>query len=111
MACHKWPQVILLQKLRNIPHSAFKAIMAYLVIDVVSRLLFDKAHWQDNVFVLSTGILYHRNQYMADNIIRSFQDRTDKQNILVITGAFHQSGILSNLVDRYQFQEINLEND
>lgn len=111
MACQKWPQVILLQKLKNVPHQAFKAIMAYLMIDIISRLMFDKAEWQDNVFVMSTGILYHRNQYMADSIIRSFQDRTDKQNILVITGAFHQSGIMSNLVDRYQFQEIKLQND
>jgi hypothetical protein len=109
MACHKWPQVILLQKLSKVPHTAFRAIMAYLILDVVSRLMFDKDQWQDQVFVLSTGILYHRNQNMSDNIIRAFQERDNKQNILVITGAFHQSGIMSHLVDRYNFQEIKLD--
>jgi hypothetical protein len=109
VSCQKWPSFLMLQRVRSWPTQITKAIMVYLAIDIFSRLMFDEEKWQDNIFIFSTGILYHRNEYMTESVIKGFQANPEKQNILVITGAMHQSGMMKLLKNQYQFNEVNID--
>jgi hypothetical protein len=109
LSCQTWPSFIMLRKIRNAPVVAVKAVMIYLAVDILSRLMFDEDKWQDNIFIFSTGLLYHRNEFMAENIVEAFMNRPQQQNMLVITGAMHQSGILKILKNEFHFNEIDLD--
>lgn len=109
LACTTWPSFALLSRLRGFPNQVTKALVIYVAIDIMSRLLFDEAKWQDNIFIFSTGLLYNRNAFMSENIIKGFQAHPEKQNILVVAGFAHQSGIMKTLKDKFNFKEVEID--
>lgn len=107
-ACYRWPQFKILSRLRTVTGQLTRAILAYVALDIISRSFFGQDEWQDNVFILSTGIVYHRNEAMAESIIRSLQERPDRKNMLVVTGFLHTSGMMTLLKEKYGFREVRL---
>lgn len=105
-ACYLWPEFAILARLRGILSPISKAYIAYLAVDLLSKLIFEDDDWSSRVFILSGSLVSHRNLEMSDEIIQAFKDHPEKKNMLVITGAIHSYGLLRRLEKKYDFHEV-----